>query len=166
MVWLDNIASKCFVMQCIGFSWLIIKSLASIFEIRRCNIFLIEIDTLGNVQKKGNNTIPPHCFGTWCSIRIIIKAAHLCNCVIHQHDFKCIWVEKHNNWYHMMVKSSGSISICWHKFIRFSVIIRYICSGCVFIRYVKKIQGNQLCLLVFECIMNEWAVFPLKIWKY
>ena len=33
----------------------------------------IEIDTLGNMQKKGSNTICPHCFVTWCSIQIIIK---------------------------------------------------------------------------------------------
>ena len=129
-------------------------------------IFLIESDTLGNVQKKFSNTISPHCFGTWCSIQIITKATHICNCVIHQYNFNCIWVEKHNKWYHTTVKSSGSISICWRKYISVLIIISYIRSECVFLRSVKKIKGNQLCIFVFECMINEWMVLFLKIWKY
>ena len=127
---------------------------------------LMESDALDNVQKNGSNTIYPHCFGTWCSIQIIVKGTHFCNCLIHQHNLKCIGVEKHNNWYHMTMKSSGYISLCWHKCNSVLIIIRYIRSGYVFLRYVKSIQGNNKCLFLFVCIVNEWMVLFLKMWKY
>ena len=100
---------------------------------------LMESDTLGNVQKKVSNTIFPHCFCTWCRIRIIVKATHLCDCVIHQHTFKCIWVEKHNNLYHMTMIIIWFISVFWHKCISVFIIIRYIRCGCVFLRSINKV---------------------------
>ena len=121
---------------------------------------------IGNVQKKGSNTIPTHCFGSWCSIWIIIKATHLCNCVIHKHTFKFIWVGNHNNWYHMTVKISGPIFICWRKWIIFLIIICYIRYRCFFLKSVNKILANQLCLFVVEGIINEWMILFLKICNY
>ena len=132
-----------------------------------CNkMCLTKSDTLGNVQKKFSNNISPHSFGTWSSIRIITKATHICNCIIRQHTFKCIWIEKHNNWYYMMMITSELISICWPVFISLLVIIRNICSGCVFLRFVNIIKGKQLCLLVSEFIITQLMVFFLKLWKY
>ena len=155
-----------FFLKCFRFSWLVIKSLASLFEMRRCreifnnletkprikwlqqwlgnkcwcnNIWLVESDTLGNVQNKCSNTISPHSFGTWSSIWTIVKATHLYNCIIHQHTFMCIWVVKHKNWYHMTIITGGFISICWHILISHFIIICNIRSGCVFLSFVNII---------------------------
>ena len=165
MGWLDKIASQLFFLKCFGFSWLVVKLLQATSKLGHVakylitfkpnlkwnkfnyasaisiyvTIFLMESYTLVNVQKKGSNTISPHCFVTWCSIQIIIKVTHICKCVINQHNLNFIWVEKNNNWYYMNMISSGFISICWHKCISILIIIRYIRSGCVYLRSINKI---------------------------
>ena len=100
---------------------------------------LIENDTLGNVQNKVSNIIPPHCFGMWCIIQIITKKTHLCNLLIHQHTLRFFLGGEKNNWYHMTVKISRTISIYWREWIRFLIIICYICSRWIFIMSVNEI---------------------------
>ena len=115
----------------------------------------VESDTLGNLQNKGSNTISPHFFAVWCSIRIIIKTTHLCNCVIHQHNLKCIWLWKHNNWYHMTVKSSGFISIYWLKCIIVLIIICYILYRLLFLRSIKIYKREPIVSFIFW-VYHEW----------